>query len=193
LEQRLNDSTASGEHRTFYFHFSISRNEVCLNEWHVRTECSSTLASCEFAAPPIYTTGMITPTWPTNPGLNFESNLNTPLNLLNHAVRDGGLNAGTNTTSDAHGGTPKQQVSFDNAGGSGSFATTRSVDQGMFSHLSPKVLIFETVLPQRSLGFKQEGATPYHPVPLFVHQTVTIQTGKEVELANPERTPSCQP
>ncbi|KIJ92689.1 hypothetical protein K443DRAFT_423044 [Laccaria amethystina LaAM-08-1] len=111
LEQRLNDSTAS--------------------------ECSSTLASCEFADPPIYTTGMITPTWPTNPGLNFESNLNTPLNLLNHAVRDGGLNAGTNTTSDAHGGTPKQQISFDNAGGSGSFATTRSVDQA-FSRLQAR-------------------------------------------------------
>jgi hypothetical protein len=135
---------------------------------------------------------MITSTWLTNFGFNFESNLNTPLNLLNHAVREGGLNAGTNTTSGADVGTPKQRVSFDNTGGSGPFTTTRSVGQGMFSHFSPEVLIFETVLPQRSLGFKQEEATPYYRVLLFVHQTVTIQTVKEIELYNPERTPSRQ-
>ena len=65
------------------------------------------------------------------------SNLNAPLNLLNHAVRDGGLNAGANSMSDADGGMPEQRGSFDNTGGSGS-TTPRSVGQGTSANLSSR-------------------------------------------------------
>ena len=62
--------------------------------------------------------------------------MNTPLNLLDHAVRDGGLNTGKNSMSDADGGMPVQRVLLDNTGGSGSLTTTRSVSPGMSSNLS---------------------------------------------------------
>ena len=117
LEQRLNDSatsTASSEHHTFYAHIP-PRQEVCLSEWHVPTESSSKLPSSEsgkLSASPgasTYTTGTTTS---TNSGIvatrtksgsfsannsNSEANLNTPLNLLNHAVWDGGSNTGKNS------------------------------------------------------------------------------------------------
>ena len=116
LEQRPNDtatSTDSGEHHTSYAH--IPPRQVRLNEWHVPTESSSKLPSSESDEPPalpgspIYTTGTITS---MNSGIvatrtksgsfsannsNSEANLNTPLNLLNHAVRDGGSNTGKNS------------------------------------------------------------------------------------------------
>ncbi|KIJ91593.1 hypothetical protein K443DRAFT_477660 [Laccaria amethystina LaAM-08-1] len=120
LEQRLDDSETS-----------------------TASESSTGFASSEsdkLSAPlgaPIYTTGMIMSTWPTNFDLNFESNLNTPLNLLNNAVRDGGLNAGTNSATDADGGMPKQRVSFDDTGGSGSLTTTRGIGQA-FSQLQAR-------------------------------------------------------
>ncbi|KIJ91361.1 hypothetical protein K443DRAFT_686120 [Laccaria amethystina LaAM-08-1] len=62
---------------------------------------------------------------------NFESNLNTP----NYVVRDGGLNVGTNSASDADGGRspsggmPEQKVSFD--GDPGSLYTMGTVDQAV--------------------------------------------------------------
>ena len=62
---------------------------------------------------------------------------NNPPNLLNYAVRDGGLNAETNSMSDADGGMPEQRGSFHNTGGSGS-ATTRSLGQGTSSNLSSR-------------------------------------------------------
>jgi len=64
----------------------------------------------------------------------------------------------------------EERVSFDSTSGSGSLPTnaerwSRYVFLPLF-----KVLIFETVLPQRQApGFKQEEAIPYRPVPLFVH------------------------
>ena len=112
------------------------------------------LASSEsdkLSGDPIYTTGTITSTWPTNFGILTKTKHGSF--LANNANFEPNY---------------KQRVSSDNTGGSGS-----SVSQGMSSNLS-KVLIFETVPPQRSPGFEQEGMTPYHLVPLFVHQIVPI-------------------
>ena len=146
LEQRLNNSatsTASGEHRTFILTFHLSTRS--LSERMVPTESSSNLSTPPGA--PIYTTGR------TNFGIvttgtkrgslsannpHFESDLNTSLNILNYAVRGGGLNAGENSMSDADGGMPKQRVSIDNTGGSESLTTTRSVSQSMSSNLSSR-------------------------------------------------------
>ncbi|KIJ92685.1 hypothetical protein K443DRAFT_13421 [Laccaria amethystina LaAM-08-1] len=96
---------------------------------------------------------------------NFESNLNTPLNL-SYVVRDGILNAGTNSlpfprtrmssAPDADGEMKKREgerVSFDSTGGRasgvGSLLTIWSVGQALCS--------------------SQEEAIPYRPVLLFVH------------------------
>ncbi|KIJ92684.1 hypothetical protein K443DRAFT_13420 [Laccaria amethystina LaAM-08-1] len=125
LEQRLNNSATSttspdDHHRTNSTPRYISP-EACLKEWHIPTESSSSLTSSEpnklSPGAPIHITGTMASTRPTNLGLttrtehgsfsennpNFDSNLNTPLNL-NYVVRDEGLNAGTNSASDADGG-----------------------------------------------------------------------------------------
>ena len=161
MEQCLNDSatsTASGEHRTFILTFHLSARS--LSGLMVPSEFSSNLSPPPGA--PLNTIGRtnlgIATTgtkrgWlsPNNP--NFESDLNTPLNRPNYAVRGGGPNAGKNSMCDADGGMPKQRISFDNTGDSESLATTRSVSQGT-SPASPQGPVFETVLPQSSLGFK---------------------------------------
>ena len=106
---------------------------VCLNEWHAPTESASKLASSEFdelSAPPgapIYTTGTTTSTWPT---------------IVTTRTKRRSFSANNPNFESKL----KQRVSFDNTGGSGSLATTRSVSQGMSSNLSSDPN-FETVLP----------------------------------------------